>query len=274
MRKLSYFLVILLFSTSYTLAQDGVLYPIKGDSIVGRLDFAKDSKGMEYIKIKSGKKRKSFRLVDVRMIKTPEGDIIRPVEFGGRYKFGKQVSMGYLSHYKISSDEVPEMFTDDLLTKMNGEFLVIAGKIGFRSRIARYLEDCTSVSRAVKNKKYSRDKLNDIIRDYNACVNKNGLLSEEAIEYKAEQLKIERAEGKSKKLSKSLEDKLQDFSTLLEFSDKIPNKKDVTAMFNDVAGKMRRNEEVPQYLKTALKNALSKDPQLQKLMEEILKKAQ
>lgn len=271
MRKLSYCLTLFFLSVSFAFAQD-VIYRINGDSLVGRMDFAKDALGLEYITIGKGRNKQSVKLVEVRMIKTKRGDIIRPVEFGGKYKFGKQVSIGYLSYYKISNDDSPEMFTDDLLTKMNGEFLVISGNIGFKGRVSRYLEDCTQVSYDVRQKKYGRGRLTDIVDDYNVCVDKNGLLSEEAIELEAQQLRLERAEAKKQKLTKSLEDKLKDFTTLLEYTDKVSNKDDVTAMFNDLAGKLRRKEKIPEYLKNGLTAALTNDPQLTKLLQEILKK--
>ncbi len=153
---------------------------------------------------------------------------------------------------------------------MDGSSLAIGGRIGFKGRMSSFLEDCYEVSYAVKQKQYTIKDLEALVKAYNACVNKNGLHSADAIEQRAEQLRIEKAA--KTKISKTLEQKLADFSTLLEYSDKVPNKTDVTAMFNDVSGKLRRNEDLPNYLVKGLKEAVKKDPELIKLLEDILKK--
>ena len=268
MRKLigSFCLIALL--TQGLMAQD-VLVKINGDSLTGRLDFAKDALGLEYVIIRNGRKKETVKLVETRMITTKNGDLIRPVEYNGKYKYGKQMHLGYLSYYKVTGDDIGELFTEDLYTKMDGKNLLIGGRIGFKGRLSRFLEDCYEVSYAVKQKKYTRKNLVELAKAYNACVNKNGLMSADAIEQRAEQLRVEKSEEQV--ISKTLEQKLADFTTLLEYSDKVANKSDVTAMFNDVAGKLRRKEALPNYLTNGLKEAVKADPELVKLLVDILK---
>lgn len=269
MRKLIGIICLTWLFTQGLMAQD-VLVKINGDSLRGKIDFAKDRLGLEYVIIRDGRKKENVKLVQTRLIQTESGDIIRPVEFNGKYKFGKQIHLGYLSYYKVTGEDVSELFTEDLLTKMDGSNLVVGGRIGFKGRVSKFLEDCYEVSYAVRQKKYDRNSLLELTKAYNGCVNKNGLMSADAIEQKAEQLRIEKAA--ETKISKTLEQKLADFSTLLEYSDKVANKPDVTAMFNDLAGKLRRNENLPNYLKNGLNEAIKADPELVKLLANILKK--
>ena len=269
MRKLIGIICLTWLFTQGLMAQD-VLVKINGDSLRGKINFAKDRLGLEYVTVRNGRQKENVKLVQTRLIQTENGDIIRPVEYNGKYKYGKLMHLGYLSYFKVTGDDVAEMFTEDLLTKMDGSSLIVGGKIGFKGRVSKFLEDCYEVSYAVRQKKYDRRSLLELTKAYNGCVNKNGLMSADAIEQRAEQLRIEKSS--EKKISKTLEQKLADFTTLLEYSDKVSNKADVTAMFNDVAGKLRRNESLPNYLKNGLTEAVKNDPELTKLLADILKK--
>ena len=259
MRKLSYSLFIICLMAQCLTAQD-LLVKTNGDTLTGKVDIAKDHRNREYAAFRNGRKKQSIKPLQVRMIRTESGEIIRPVQVGDQFKFGKQVQHGYLSYYKVSADDVIELFTSDLLTKMDGSSLLLEGKIGFRGRVAKFLEDCFDVSLAVKEKKYTRREVDQIVKDYNACVNTSGLSSADVIAQKADEI-----------LSDDLEQNLADFGSQLENSSQVANKADVTAMFNDVAGKIRRKEAVPNYLQTALQEAIKGDDELKRLLKEILK---
>lgn len=269
MRKLTCLLSLMVLNCLAVPAQD-YLVKTNGDSLSGKLSFAENSLGNEYVTIKVGKKKVSVKLLETRVIQTKKGELIKPVEFNGNYRFGKLISQGYLSYYKVSNDKTQEMFTDDLLTKMDGSALLIAGSIGFRNRVSNFLKDCYEVSLAVSQKRYPRAKLAQLVNDYNKCVEENGLMTQTEIAQRAELLRLAKQNKKANAISKSLEEKLSNFIRLLESSDKIAAKQDITAMFNDVAGKLRRKESVPQYLKTALEDGLKNDPQLKKLLAELL----
>ena len=120
-----------------------------------------------------------------------------------------------------------------------------------------------SISNAVNDKKYKKQDLARLTQDYNDCLQSKGVNN-------AVQASSDNTQSSAEQLSKSLEQKLSDFSTLLKYSDKISNKSDVMAMFNDVSGKLRRKEAIPNYLKTALTETLKGDPQLSKLIKDIL----
>ncbi|GAB5526067.1 MAG: hypothetical protein Roseis2KO_39390 [Roseivirga sp.] len=271
MRKLNFVLCLLLLFSSLTIAQD-VLVKINGEKLEGKADIAVNSLNQEYATVKVGRKKKKLSLLEVREIRMANGDVIKPINYDNKYKFGKELISGYLSHYRVTRDNSTEKFNMDLLYKMDGTHLTLAGKMGFRSAVRDFLGDCVRVADGIQDKQYTRNGLDKLVNDYNACVSKDGLMSKDAIEEKA---KLDLEAEKEKKrlaLSKSLEQKLADFATLLEYSDRVSNKGDVTAMFNDVSGKLRKKEPVPNYLQQALKDALKTDPQLLKLINEILNK--
>lgn len=270
MRKTVLSLCILLLFSGLSFAQD-TLVKVNGETLEGRVNIATNSLNREYISIKIGRKKTKLNLLEVREIKMANGDVIKPVSFNGSIKFGKELISGYLSHYRVTPDNSPEKFSADLLYKMDGTHVLLGGKMGFRSVTRDFLGDCTQIAESIQNKKYQRNDINSLVNDYNVCVSQKGLMSKTAIEEKAKQDRIAEKEKKRLQLSKGLEQKLSDFATLLEYSDKVSNKADVTAMFNDVSGKLRKKEAVPNYLKTALTEALKTDPQLQKLIKEILK---
>lgn len=271
MRKLNFTLCLLVLFSSLSIAQD-MLVKVDGDTLKGKVNIAVNSLDREYVTVKTGRKKQKLKLLEVREIRMGNGDLIKPLTYQGKYKFGKELVSGYLTHYRVTRDNSSEKFNTDLLYKMDGTFIILGGKIGFRSAAKDFLSDCVRVATDLRDKKYARNDVGQLVTDYNTCVSQSGLMSKEAIEEKA---KLDaKAEKKRKKLElpKSLEQKLSDFATLLEYSDKISNKPDVTAMFNDVSGKLRRNEAVPNYLKQALKDALKTDPQLLKLINGILDK--
>lgn len=269
MRKLNLTLCVLLLFPALSMAQDMVV-KINGEELEGKANIAVNSLQQEYAIVKVGRKKKKIPLLEVREIRMENGDVIKPVSFNNKYKFAKEMVAGYLTHYRITSDKSSEKFNTDLLYKMDGTYVVLAGKMGFRSAARVFLADCIRVADNIQKKEYSRNDLDRLVKDYNACVSKNGIMSEEAIEKKAK-LDVEAQKQEQKlALSKSLEEKLADFATLLEYSDKVSDKTDVTAMFNDMSGKLRKKEAIPNYLQQALKNAVKTDPQLLKLIIEIL----
>ena len=267
MRKLNYLLIALCLLSQGLLAQD-LLVKTNGDSLRGKVTISIDHRGNEYAAFRNGKEKESVKLLKVRLIEKEDGMIIRPVQVGTKYKFGKQLHFGYLSHYKVTGDGIPELFTADLLTKMDGSSLVLNGKIGFKGRVSKFLEDCYEVSYAVKNKKYTRYEVAKVVEDYNNCVQNRGLNNSDAVELRAQQISAEREAKKD--LGQTLEQMLVDFASTLQNSKYVDNKEDVTAMFNDVAGKLRRNESVPNYLKTGLKEAIKNDLELTSLLNKIL----
>jgi len=267
MRKLNYLLIILCLCSQGLLAQD-LLVKTNGDSLRGIVNISIDYRGNEYAAFKNDSGKESVKLLKVRLIQMADGMIIKPVKVGQAFKFGKQLHLGYLSHYKVTGVGMAEMFTADLLTKMDGSSLVLSGKIGFKGRVSKFLVDCYEVSRAVKDKQYTRYELDKVVVDYNNCVQTRGLSNDDAVELKARQISAEK-EG-VKELGKTQEQMLADFALLLQASKNVTNKPDVTAMFNDVAGKLRRNEAIPNYLKAGLREAIKEDLELASLLNKIL----
>lgn len=271
MRKLNFTLCLLFLFSSLSFAQD-ILIRVNGDTLKGRVNIGTNSLKQEYATVKIGRKKEKLTLLEVREVRMGNGDLIKPLRYNNIYKFGKELIQGYLSYYRVTRDNSTEKFDTDLLYKMDGTYLLLGGKLGFRSSSKDFLGDCSRIADDLNNKKYARNDVKELVGDYNTCVSQKGLMSKSAIEEKAKQDLIDKKQQKKLEISKSLEQRLSDFATLLEYSDKVSNKSDVTAMFNDVSGKLRRKETVPSYLKTALTDALKTDPQLQKLIKDIFEK--
>jgi hypothetical protein len=203
----------------------------------------------------------------VRSVLNADDEVIRPVAYGGIYKMGKLKVIGYMSYYMVNDHTSLERFTSHLLQKQDGTYVLYGGKIAFRVKTRKFVQDCPSLATAVKEKKYRINDLEQLTKDYNACI-KSKPRDENRNQPIVTQVPIVVPE---KPIAKSLEQKLTDFATLLEYSNKITDKTDVTAMFNDVSGKLRRKESIPDYLKSALTKALKADKQLTELLNDILK---
>ena len=273
MKKLFLSLALTVLFLPSLMAQD-YLITTSGDSIAGKMSLGINAAGREYVVMKEGRKKSRHELLRVQRIVTQKDGLIVPLQIDSKYKFGKVISKGYLSHYKYTREGSTEYFTENFIQKMDGSGLVVTN-LGFTNQVSRFLNDCINVSEAVKEKRYTRKNLAELIVAYNDCVNQKGLVSEAAIEQKAledrAQAKIEQKEKDKQQATKDVEALISDFLTLLEYSDKVSGKEDVKAMFSDVAGKIRRKESVPNYLKKGLEDAIEKDSQLTALLTKILK---
>ena len=63
---------------------------------------------------------------------------------------------------------------------------------------------------------------------------------------------------------------LEDFETLLKYSEKVENKESATEMFSDLSSKLKKGEKVPDYLVNALKGAIKNDNKLVELLNKII----
>lgn len=245
-----------------SLAQDTVI-TLRGDTLKGKYEITRRSDN-EFVDFQStsGKKQK-LRLFDVKRILTADGDIIEPIQIQNRYTFGKLITSGYLSLYAFKGANSKTVYNEMVLTKLDGSSQVVPGAIGFRKTIGAFLSECSEVSDKIKDRSLTKNDLQKIIADFNACFGQTASPAPEVTTV-SDTPQQEVADS-------SLQTQISDFKTLLKYSDKVSNKEDVSDMFDDIVGKINSNKPVPNYLRKLIISSVESDEQLKKLIQTILK---
>ena len=260
MKKL-WITVLLIISSQLTIAQD-YLVTTKGDTVYGKVNVLRDQSKREYLvlKPKDGKKER-FLITKVRGFQM-KGEAFHTLNIFSRYHFAKLVKEGYLNHYKYTPEDANynDSFSQSLLVKKDGGILILPGLIGFRTQVSKFLDDCDSVEKKVKDKVYKKSDLDQIIEEYNVCIETHS----QARFSPSSPNTITKTTPITPALTK-----INDLKTLLKYSE-IQEKEEVIEMIKDLETKIQNNEKIPTYLSNALKEAIKTDEKLSKILEEIL----
>lgn len=259
MKTSIYILVLTVFSLQ-SQAQNTII-TMRGDSLNGSFDITKRS-GNEFVDFRNADgEKKKFRLFDIKQIITADQEVLEPIKLETRYTFGKVISKGYLSLYSFKGESSRSGFNERALVKLDGTSAVVPGAIGFRKTISRFLSDCPVLSQQIRDKKLRKDDLNKIIEEFNGCISGESNTT------------VETPKPVTKEIKASSEQQTQvnDFKTLLKYSDKVSNKEDVLDMFNDLNQKLINKERIPNYLKNILLESISNDDKLKKIVLSMIK---
>ncbi len=256
---------LLLTILCFSVKGQSTIITMRGDSLSGTYEIGKrgDSEIVELVEA-NGKKRK-LKLFDVKYIRTADSEIIEPIKLENRYTFGKLISRGYLSLYAIKGEYSKSGFGEKVLVKLDGTSAVVPGALGFRKAMSRFLSDCPEVSQKIRDKKLSKNDLDTIIEQFNTCITgaSASLKPTSAIPTVSPALDATDSE--------EVQTQINDFKTLLKYSEKVENKEDVSDMFNDLTEKVSAGKPVPNYLRKLLLSAVNRDDKLKKIVESLLK---
>lgn len=256
--------IILLMALSVQLSAQNTVITLRGDTLAGTFSLAKRG-GNEFVDFvdKNGKKKK-FKLFDIKRIISADDEIIEPINIGdGEYTFGKLMSEGYLSLYNYRGQNSTITFNEKIMIKLDGTSLPVPGAFGFRKSVSKFLFECPEVSQKVNNKKLSGDNLDQILTEFNTCIAVKSASNVNSTGSSAPRPPAI--------VTDELQTQIDDFKTLLKYSDKVENKEDVSDMFSDLTKKLASKEKVPNYLKNILMGAVANDNKLKALLETMLK---
>jgi hypothetical protein len=231
------------------------LITTEGDSLVGKFNILTSSVKNDEVSIKSNGKKRIIGALQVKKLVDDKGQLYKTIKAENRYKVGLEKISGYASLYAYTSDKNPQNFNEEIIIKLDGTSIKVPGMLDFRKVVGNFLFECREISMKIQEKgHYKMRDLPLIITDFNACMidknDKNQLYNTD--------------------LSKEKEEKISLYTQIknqIAKSDRLENKNDVLAMFDDIADKIVKGQEVPNYLKTAFRNAISKDQELIKLYD-------
>lgn len=246
--------MILLFVAGYMVAsaQDYVV-TIKGDTLQGKVKYFNGT-GVRYAGANSkyiqlipheGKKR-TFQVLDAIAFKMND-EVYHTIKFQDGYSFMKVIQAGYLSLYAYQL-ESQTTWDGRYFVKRDGTLLDVPN-LGFKKRVGQYLADCPDVVKKIEGGDLSRSNLKELIDEYNACVH---FKTFPKIEKSPAQVAWSNLETAVKNLS--------------EFD----KKKDTLDMIQEVRNKISKNENVPSFLISGIKDALKDQASVQEILNTAL----
>lgn len=250
-------LLLHFFLVGYTgiSAQDYIV-TIKGDTLRGKVKHVTNS-GVKYagnnstyvqLTSESGKKTKHdiLKTISFRM----EGEIYSTIKFFDDYTFMKLIKPGYLSLYGYQMENQTS-WDGRCLVKKDGAVLDVPN-IGFKKRVSNFLEDCPQIKTDVESGALGKSDLLKIVDEYNACIN----------------IKTNPASAIDLPAGKAWA-KLEAEVKALPAFDK---KGDATEMIHEVLGKLSKNQSIPSFLISGLKDALKDQSSVNETLTEAIEK--
>ncbi len=260
MKNLSiiHILLFLLMLLTYTCAAgqstEDYLVTNTMDTIYGKikpLDYGPEPK----VQIQTADKKKTTYSIFETKAYHYNGDTFIPVRNYSQYAFMKLISSGYLSLFAFKPEN-QNSYSGLFLTKMDGTFIEVPN-LAFKKNMSKFLDDCGDIGERILSGELSRNDLDKIIAEYNACINNR------TIQRQTEVLaKVENAEKTDP--WKSLDEKIKSTSDF-------EGKSTALEMVTEIINKTSKGEKVPSFVIDGLKNVLGNQENLKEPLANALK---
>ncbi len=240
---------------------------VKGDTIYHSSEYGKpeinyshtvSSMGsIDYVEIREGFPKKSYSAMQAKTVFI-EGDTYHSIYYDDAYRFLKLIQDGYVSIYGYRIERQME-YNGRLLVKADGSMFDVPN-LQFRKGLQKFFEDCEDVVAKLKLKVWSVKQLNEIVDEYNACIQ-----AKTDARFRGEDLA--RDNSQQILLLNSLEEKVRSLSDF-------PEKSDALELLGDIRAKVESNKKIANYQLDALKGYLTQqkevEPDLDKLLKALL----
>jgi hypothetical protein len=253
MQLLKTFLLVWLVIPAAVYAQDKVILA-SGDTLEGKASILYPDKYFEEISFDDGTNRRRMKAYQfIWLLKDDE--IYRAVKNTDKYQIMKLYKPGYLSLYYYRVDQ-SYSFGGLYALRRDGIGTEVPN-MGFKKNMSRFLSDCNSISADVKAGLYKRKDMEKIADMYNAC-----------IEQKTAELN---QKTESRELSDEASELINEINSLITESASL-GYDELTPILEDVKEKVEEGDDIPNYLKRAIKDQVDKKNPLNDKITELLKK--
>lgn len=246
--------LILITLCNWVIAQEQKDFVVTtlGDTLYGKIKLIHGGK-FDRVQINSNGKKIGYTSVQVTEVSF-NNDRFHPVELGGNIKLMKLLKYGFLSLYGYRiENEVG--YSGRLLRKIGGAYIDIP-ILTFRSALANFISACEPLAEKVKKRELGRDDLEQIVIEYNQCLN--------------QKTEIVYQEEKNKNVQGNLRSRLLAFVRKVELSN-LANKSDVADVLNDMMTRIEGNQPIPKYQTEALKEFLQDQKEFEQDLNELLR---
>jgi hypothetical protein len=232
-------LILLLLVYQCTQAQD-IFISTKGDTVTGevkQISFGPEKK----VQVTTADKNKTTYSIFQTRSFVDKGETYMPVKGPKGYVFMKLKKPGYLSLLGFQGENQTN-YDALYLLKRDGSGLEVPG-LTFKKMMTRFLSECPDLVARIDNGDIGRKNLEQIVDEYNACINGKTAEHDKV---------VARIQEQSKKISAwdILEEKVKN-------KEDFEGRQDALEMITDIKGKIQRNEKIPKFLLEGLKSSLS-----------------
>lgn len=224
----------------------------KGDTLLGELKLLSYDR-LDRVQISQNKEKKIFTAIQVKGIYF-KGESFRPLKRENTIRFMKLLKPGYLSLYAFQM-EGQTSYDGRYLAKQDGAVMEVPN-LTFKKSMASFLIDCRSVREKLEKGEYSKRNIDQIIDDFNACMDGNS----QAL------MKAGAAASEAKQKSLPLEELRKTLEGLSDFT----ARKDALDLINDMISKINSAQAIPNYQLDALKGYLQGNEATKQGLEKFL----
>lgn len=237
-------LLLLLLLMYHCSGAQNYLVTTAGDTVRGEIRpvmFGPEKK----VQVKNDDGKEMYSLFETKVYAINE-ELYFPVKGPNGYTFMQLVKSGYLSLYRFQPDN-SSIFSGTFLRKADGTGIELPN-LGFRKQMTEFLGDCGQVSEAVASGELKKADINEIVDNYNACIEMRTSNVKEDIQQHFE--------------ATSVMSLWTDLEETVRSGDNFNNRATVLEMITDIKRRVSRNEKVPNFIVQGLKEALSGRPAL------------
>jgi hypothetical protein len=199
------------------------------------------------------KKKNTYPILQTKSFKY-DNEIYHPVRDNLGYKYMKVLKEGYLSLYAYQPENQSN-WDGRFLMKKDGDRLEVPN-ISFKKLMSRFLGDCPSVIAKLESGELSKPKINQIIDEYNLCIQ--------------ERTQTTVQESVTTQKQDEISNPWNDLEIAIKNGNDFEGKSDALDMVADVKSKIKKNEKLPNFILEGLKNSLSQQPELKELLDKAI----
>jgi hypothetical protein len=248
-------LMFLFLLVGYTVAsaQADYVVTIKSDTLYGTVKFLNYGKEQSVQLTPAEGKKKTYSILQTRAF-VLDGETYQPVRTNEGYLYMKLLRKGYLSLY---ASQLPNQTGWDgrFFVKRDASALEIPN-LGFKKNVSRFLSDCEWIEAKIESGALSKQNLEAIVDEYNACLATKG--SQQQTTPAANTPVIEQ-----KPTNTAWATLEKEVSALEAFT----QKNDALEMIRDIQTKLSRNEKIPGFLVNGLKDILKDQTSLKDTLD-------
>lgn len=231
--------IILMIAYQCSHAQDMLVKP-NGDTLRGSVKMLTYGLEKKVQLTPSGEKKQTFSIVEIKSF-TYQDEVYQPMRGPNGYTFMKLKTPGYLSVFLYQPKDQP-IYNGLFLYKKTGEGIEVPN-LSFKKVMTKFLNDCPEVVAALEAGTYGRNDLDQIVSEYNGCIEKR------TVNHAAD---IARRNETSKKISPwdELEQGVKELNSDNKYASTLE-------MISEIKNKISRGEKIPNFLIEGLKSSLA-----------------
>jgi hypothetical protein len=252
-RMVPLFLLLMGILTFQVACGQDYVVTTKNDTLPGKTKMLNFNGSYKVQLTAEGQKRKTYDILEVKAFLF-ENHLYHTVRHTNGYAFMRLLKPGYLSLYAFQ--ESGQVSWDGrILLKADGSAQEVPN-LGFKKRMSAFLIDCESVRNKIETGAYGRINLEQIIDEYNQCIQEKSAAKLGQIQQSIVQTEKESA--------------WTALEQALGASGDFAGKQDAADMIREVKLKLSRQEKIPNFLLEGLRASLKDQGKLPDLLEKAI----